>query len=498
MPRPHRIDVVPRTLALLALALAVAAAACDGAATTTDPVNLGTPLALPGAGATTTLPPPPPTTAATVPPTTAPLGNPLTRRVISDAELLLMTMEADELPFPFFVLDRRELVANADAALVALREAGDEADDIARYGRQNGARADFSLPRLPVARLGVIGVHVNVQLFTTISGASGYLADFFDDASKRIGGGRPTDLEILAMEPFVVEDIGEEAVAFTLRLAPFGDEEQASFETLVALRLGRIVAFGSVIHEEDADFRLRAISLAERLEQHLLDVLRGTVRPPEPEPEPEPLTAYAFDFEQRIDRGLQLTTVETQGAVVVDDNAMACTFELAVDFLAEEKRYVIIGDEAWFDIVGDDSPGFTKSSLDTAFLESDVIFCPGWAVDLADSRLDVALRDKQGERVEVGEEGRVGLRYELGKADLAVMGFLPESTGIAVNEFVVVTDATEPWLLELDLEVTGPSRSFVVAFGDEFEGVDVGRITLAYEFRVTRVNDPELTVERPE
>ncbi len=489
---------MPRTLALLALALALATAACEAATTTTDPVNFGTPLALPGAGATTTLPPPPPTAATTTPPTTAPLGNPLTRRVISDEELLLMTMEPSALPFPFFVRDRQELVANADAALVALREAGDEADDIARFGRQNGARADFSLPRLPVARLGVIAVHVSVQLFTTVDGASGYLADFFDDASKRIGGGRPTDLEILETDPFVVEDIGEEAVAFTLRLAPFGDEEQVSFETVVALRLGRIVAFGSVIHEEGGDFRLRAISLAERLEQHLLDVLRGTVRPPEPEPEPEPLTAYAFDFQQRIDRGLQLTTVETEGVVLVEENAMACTFELAVDFLTEKKRYVIAGDDAWFDIVGDGSPGYTKASRDTAFLESDVIFCPGWAVELADSRLDVALQDREGERVEVGDEARAGVRYELDKAALISMGFLPESTGIAVNEFVVVTDAIEPWLLELDLEVTGPSRSFVVAFGDEFEGVDVGRITLSYEFRATRVNDPELTVERPE
>ncbi len=487
---------MPRSLVPLLLALALAVTACEGGATTTTFGNLGTPLALPDDPPVTTAVRPT-TTAPPPTSTTVPLGNPLTRRVISDEELLLMTMEPDDLPFPFFVLSERKLVANEDAPLLSLREPADEAADIALFERQGGATADFELPRLPGARRGILGVHVSVQLFATVVGASGYLADFFEDAAKGLGGGRPAQVALEGMDPFVVEDVGEEAVAFTLRQRQFGEGGAPLFETLVAIRVGRIVAFGSIVHEEDADFRLRAINLAEHMEQRLLDVLRGVVQPPEPEPEPEPLLAYAWDFRQQVDRGIQLTTVDTEGVELVDGDALSCDFRLDVDGLVDEKRYVLAGDDVWFDILRDGSEGFTKAGEDTAFLRSDVIFCPGWAVPLEDSRLNVVLADRRGEAVDVGEEARAGLRYELTKDDLVAMGFLPEATSIAVTEFVVTTDATEPWLLELRLVITGPSRSFVAAYGDEFEGVDAGRITVRYEFAATRVNDPELAVEIP-
>ncbi len=438
------------------------------------------------AATTTTLPP----TTTTVP------ANPLTRREISEAELLLMTMSAGDLPLPGFQEYRRELVPNDIQAITSLLDAADEGVDVAEFGRVTGARAAFDFPRLPVALRGVLEMHTAVALFATDVGASGYLADLVTDAAKGIGGGRPTDLKTVSMDPFEVDQIGDEAVGFTLAQAEFTADDPFRYETLVAFRVGRVLAIASVLHAEEDDFRLRALELAADLEQQVLGVLRGTIRVPEPPPEPEDLEAYAFRFSQEVDRGVQLTRVDTSGIVDVVADAFSCDFKLAVDNLVDEKRYVAVGDDVWFDVLGDGSPGFTKAEPNTFFVERDIAFCPGWAVPLEDSRLDEVVAGLDPIPTEAAG-GRDAFAYSLGQADLEAIGFLPSGSGIRVTRFEVVTDALEPWLLGLELDVTGPTRAFVSTFGEEFEGFDAGQIALRYRVTVDLVNDPELFVEQP-
>ncbi len=437
----------------------------------------------------------PPTTAA-LPTTTTLADNPLTRREISDAELLLMTMGPADLPLPGFEEFSRDLVPNDIQAITSLLDAADESVDVANFGRTSGARAGFSFPRLPVALRGVLEMHTAVALFDDSAGASGYLADFLGDAAKGIGGGRPTDLKTVRMEPFAVDQIGDEAIAFTLAQAEFATSDAVRFETLVAFRIGRLLAFASVVHAEDDDFRLRGLELAGAMEEQVLGVLRGTIRVPDPPPEPEDLKAFAFRFSQEVDRGVQLTKVETKGVVDVVNSALSCEFSLAVDNLVDSKRYVVIGDEAWFDIVGDGTSSYTKAQPNTFFLTRDVSFCPGWAVPLEDSRLDAVVA-RLDPTPTVAAGGRDAFAYDLGQAELEEIGFLPANSGIQVTRFQVVTDALEPWLVGLDLEVTGAPSRFIETFGSEFDGFASGRIALRYALTVDLVNDPELFVEPP-
>ncbi len=471
---------------ILIVAVLVVAGACGDSGDVTEatlaPTNT---VAAPFTG------PLPTTATSTAPPTTL-RANPLTNRAIDDAELVLMTLKPRDLPVAGFSRETQKAVPNSEAVREALLDPVDEAEDIDQYGRLSGARASFRSTRLRVDTRGVLEIHTVVSLFDTDDGASGYLADFFQDAAKGIGAPRPTDLQISGVQPFVVEQIGSEAIGLTISETAFGEDEPNQYETVVGFRVGSLLAFASLLHAEDLDFRIRALEMAAVLEEQVLGVLRGNIRTPPPPPEPVPLESFAFQYTQVVDRRTVLAVVEAEGIVVLPD-ALFCDFTLTIDGRPDNTKYIVIDDRAWSDA----GRGYIEESPDSHFLAADILFCPGWAVPLQDSGLDVAIQRSVPLPIE-REDGSEALAYTMELRELEEMGFIPEEAGLTVERFDVVTPVLEPWVVELDLELSGRAPAFVAAFGKEFEGPSNEFVRLRFHFELTRINDPELVVEAPE
>ena len=242
---------------------------------------------------------------APAPSITQPRTHPLTTRSIAPTELLLMMPTEDDLGdlAAEFILDDGHLEANSEVVRTSLQDRTDEAVDIELFGRLNGARSVFRPRALLFGDSDLSSIHASVALFHSEAGASGYLADFALDAAKGIGAAAPTRLEVLDQHPFAVDVVGDETVAFTLDHGSPGEGTTLESETVIAFRVGRVLAVTSVTHEPEGDFRVRAIELTQTLEQRVLGVLRGTIREVEPIPEvvQEPLVSYAFHFAQVID-----------------------------------------------------------------------------------------------------------------------------------------------------------------------------------------------------
>ncbi len=476
--------MVRRLIAIVAVV--VVAGACGDSGDVTETTEAAaTTSSVPATAPTAT------TATSVAPPAT--LGvNPLTIRAIEDAELVLMTLKPRDLPVAGFSLVTQKAVPNTEAVREALLDPIDEAEDIELYGRLSGARASFQSTRLRIDTRGVLQIHTAINLFETDDGASGYLSDFLQDAAKGIGAPRPTDLQVGGARPFVVEEIGSEAIGLTIEETPFGEDEPVQYETMIGFRVGTVLAFVSLVHTEDLDFRLRALEMAAVLESQVLAVLRGNIRTPTPPPELRPLEAFAFRYIQVVDRRTVLAEIAAEGIVVLPDTVF-CDFTLTIDGRAESTKYVVIGDRAWSDA----GRGFIEESPDSHFLAADILFCPGWAVPLEDSGLDVAIQRSAPLAIEL-EDGSDALAYTMELPDLEEMGFIPEDAGLTVERFDVVTAVLEPWVVELDLELSGRAPAFVTAFGEEFEGPSNEFVRLRFHFEVTRINDPELAVEAPE
>jgi len=77
------------------------------------------------------------------------------------------------------------------------------------------------------------------------------------------------------------------------------------------------------------------------------------------------------------------------------------------------------------------------------------------------------------------------------------IGFVPAGANIEVQRFVVVTDAVNPWVRSLALDIAGSKAAFVDAYGPEFDDVDGNTVTITIRFSATGINDPALEVIAP-
>ncbi len=210
--------------------------------------------------------------------------DPRTAGEITDAQLVLMTLTADSLGEAYQGFEEVSVATeeNLELARKTLQDPSDEADDIASFGRSIGARAELRPRSVRVGASDIVSLHSWVSLFDTDEGASAYLADFVQDAAKGIGGGIPDDLEVIGAESFALDDIGTETIGLVLT-EDVGDDI-VRFQTLVVVRVGRLLGFVAVVHPDDGDRRLRAIQLAEALRDRIGSVLDGELVPPEPPP----------------------------------------------------------------------------------------------------------------------------------------------------------------------------------------------------------------------
>jgi hypothetical protein len=98
--------------------------------------------------------------------------------------------------------------------------------------------------------------------------------------------------------------------------------------------------------------------------------------------------------------------------------------------------------------------------------------------------------------LEEAKDGTVTERYDLGIADLVTAGLAGENgRGLRVSRFKLWTGGDAPWVVRVDLRVTGSTSAMERAFGPAF--YPGGSVQIDLEFEATRLNDPALVVEIP-
>jgi hypothetical protein len=513
----------------------VLAAACAAAPGTEAPPEVeGLPLQF--EATVTTVPPagdevPAPIVLAEIP------ASPLTDEVITIVELSLMPLRELGAPFEGFVTSSEGEESN-EAATDELAYSADEAADIEQFGRSTGYRVSLGPTRLTDS--GAQFVDNWVELFTTAQGASQYLTDYMGDLAKGLDAAHDADLNTTGSRSFEVEDLGDEAAGITLLETSASGERHV--ETIVAMRIGRLLAFVSIGRSADVDVRVVALTLARQLEQRVVGVLDGSLAPVVATEPPAVLETYAFEYRQQLEQSFSIvesavehdgvgggdgeiggeeepgaeepgaeepdptvptttitwtkeeasTTVNSVGVVTAE--ATRCELTIRNNGRRINRAtYIISDDQVWRST---DGRKFKEiDSLEERFL-ADLLFCPGWYPSRSESGVRSITRPGRGV-VEEAKDGSVTERYDLGLSDLVTAGLAGESgRGLRVNRFTLWTGGEAPWVVGVDLRVTGPTSAMERAFGPAF--YPGGSVQIELEFAATRVNDPTLVVEVPD
>ncbi|MDH3469807.1 MAG: hypothetical protein OEM94_00665 [Acidimicrobiia bacterium] len=473
------------------LALMLIAAACTdappNAVSTAPPINT--------AAATTV-----PTTTAGISPVAVTSTMPIvdaviTVREISDDEVIYMVPDAEALgeEYEGFEVAELSFETNEEVVRHSVLDSQDEEEDIIEFGRSAGARSSLMPRQVRIGPSDVTGIQLWVAIFTADQGASDYLEDFVQDASKGVGGGHPSDLAIATVDGFVVNEVGQEATGLILAEGHPGLEPQL-YETLVAFRVGRILGFASVLAPDDSDRRVRAVTLAETLEARVVGVASGEITPPPPPTELLEAGAYSFTYYQVIDKGSSRASIRTSGIEVGPDK-LQCLLEVEIDDLKTQREYVADGDVVWLDDADAEEPGFQRVPLEGFGVQGDLIYCPGWPVSITDSGLDAVIALFEPEQIELDETP--ALRYELGTEAAQAIGLINEGSRVRVDSFDLVVDAEQPWMRQLSIRMSGSSSAFAATFGDGFTRLGGRNVTVTIDATADRFNDPDLIVVTP-
>jgi hypothetical protein len=517
------------TITLFGL-LTAACAAAPGADGTADVVPI--PAQFQGTG--TTLP-----AASDAAPEPVVLGeipsSSLTDGAITVEALALMPLRELGAPFEGFVAVSEGEESN-EAATDELANPADEAADIEQFGRSTGYRVSLEPTRLSDS--GARFVDNWVELFTTARGASQYLADYMGDLSKGIDAAHDPDLNATSSRSFAVDDLGDEASGITLIETAADGEPYV--ETVVGMRIGRLLAFVSIGRASDIDVRVIALDLGRRFEERITGVLDGSLVPVVATDPPAVLETYAFEYQQRLEQAFRIvesavqddgigggdgeggtepepgtepgteppepaptttitwtkeevaTTVTAKGIVTTD--ATRCELTIRNNGRRISRgTYIITFDKVWRSTNG---RNFKEVDALEERYSADLLFCPGWYPSRSESGVRSITRPGRG-TIEEAKDGTVTERYDLGLKDLVSAGLAGESgSGLRVNRFTLWTGGEGPWVVGVDLQVSGPTSAMERAFGPAF--YPGGSVKIALEFSAHQLNDPDLVVEIPE
>lgn len=450
----------------------------------------------------TTAAPPVTTVPATVPETTVvettttvPRSQPeITDRPISNEELVFMVPDPEALggQYETFEVSLLAFESNEEVVRQAVLDPRDEEEDITTYGRTAGARSSLHPRHVRIGTGGLTGVQTWVSLFNTPEGASAYLEDFVRDAAKGVGGGHPSDLAISAAEDFVVDEVGQEATGLILAEGRPGAKPYV-YETLVVFRIERLLGFATVVAPDDEDRRVRAVTLAKALEDRMVGVITGEIPLPEPPPERLAAEAYEFTYEQLIRKGSSRASIRTQG-VRIGTDAAQCSLEVGFDGFDTHREYIITDDRAWLDDADAEEPGWERVPLDGFGVQSDLIYCPGWAVSTDESGLDKLLESYPAAETDL--DGIATLTYQLDQEAAFSIGLLGDDSKVVVDLFELTVDTEQPWIRGIALELSGSRSAFASEFGNDFR-TGSGRVRVTITASAGRFNDPELEVTAP-
>jgi hypothetical protein len=525
-----------RRVSTLVLLVGLVASACatsaDPAAeeTATAPPTTTEPAALAATPASETLPPPPTIHEPIVP-------NPLTQGRIDAEMLALMPMPRLDAPLAGFVASVITPEPN-EVAVDRLPPSYDEAADHAAFGRENGYRSILRPTRFNGT--GTLAVDTWVATFTTATGASDYLEDYAKDLAKKGDAGRAPGLVPTEVRAFPVEEVGEEAAGFVI-VAEEPSTGATYQETILAFRIGRLLAFTSLFRDDDADVRIALLEVAGAFEARIVSVLDGTLEIVEVPPEPE-LMAYAFSYRQSLtqryryvvvpdgvddsisdvegddvvdgeggdgggdagDEGgdvtdttapvqwqseTSATSVQADGVVVGED--VECSIRISSPAMSIRRTYVLAAGKAW---VADGGRSFEEIDQYAEPWAADLVYCPGWSPDRDASGVRAVTRPGTGELVPYGEG--MAERFVLNRDDLVTIGLGGEDgSGITVSRFEILTAGEGSWVVDLTLRMSGAAVAIERAVGPGF--YPGASLSIDVAFAADRLNDPELSITIP-
>jgi len=218
-------------------------------------------------------------------PSATPTATPVdeTAREISTGELSRMVLPKAELGAAYqnFPLSEDSGFASKEQVVENDLNPTDEGQDLDRFGFANAYSESYDEPSLadpeaPLPSEGPTNVGTTVYLFRDAPGAAGYLDDELADIKNLVGsavvGGR-----LESFQEFAVSTAGTKAWGGRAALT-FTDEtgEQTRvYVTFVNFHRGRLFGSVFILRVDDLDVSAEARTLAEKLDQRLLAVLRG-------------------------------------------------------------------------------------------------------------------------------------------------------------------------------------------------------------------------------
>ena len=367
----------------------------------------------------------------------------ITSRPISDDQLLSMLPDgstgvaATDTPI---VLHAR---SNDDLITDAVLDREDEVDDITRFRRLSGVGATYD------AR--TYTAHVWVDVLADRQSAHEYLLDTAGDAVKGAGGTHAPGIKALSADEFPVA-VGEESIGMIAQL------DGGSTETIVMSRVGRVVVFSSVVHDDDRDLRVPAQYLGEETVDGILATLTGAGAEPIGSIGPD---SYRFSFEMTVEGpGDDRLSVSATGRSHSGDTS--CRVRMTRGDSAVDRDLVSVGGNLWARDHGRGDYHATGSGLvtDRALFE----WCPAWPIDVVTSGL-MPLLDSTPAAAEL--ETGPALGYRVDAAGLGAL--LGENTnGVTVEVFNVWLSAGSQWMVDLGLTTTGTSSTLDGLFGSGF------------------------------
>lgn len=333
--------------------------------------------------------------------------------------------------------------SNETLITTAVLDREDEVDDIERTGRVTGVAGTYRGPDHDA--------HVWIDVLNDSSGAHDWLNDVAGDIVKRTGGSHAPDIELLEADEYPVEGVGDGAIGLVLEIRS-GDA--SLHETIVLFRMGRIVAFVSVVDDQPGDARVPGQYLAEEVEGRILDILLQ--RTPDSAQDAGP-DGYRFDYRQVVTVEGEQWSTTAEG--VVSGGDVSCRVRLDRPDLSADRDYVVVDGRVWS---RDSGPGDYEESPAASVLDRSLLaYCPLWPIDLFEAGL-AAVAQGTPARYEVAGVAALGYRGTAEQLTAILGGPQPDLTVDILN--VWVAEGTT-WLVELDASLTAESADLAQLIG---------------------------------
>ncbi len=204
----------------------------------------------------------------------------LTDREISDGELVAMILpQADLGPaYADLQLDDDSGFETSEDAIEDAFDEEDEAEDIVRFGRVTGYGETFISTAGFISQEGVFLIAVDVSIYESGDGASGYLQDELEDTRREVGVSRDGGI-LERLDEFHPEGVGDESAGMFAVLKAAEAEALPFNVTLVMFRRGRLIGEVVIVRFDEEDVRQEVTELAHKLDERILAVLRGDIEP---------------------------------------------------------------------------------------------------------------------------------------------------------------------------------------------------------------------------